>query len=48
MKQIDIIDALRDRRLPGRVFPDLSSWGAWLVFFKAVFGVSDHVKLPPL
>jgi hypothetical protein len=38
---VNIVDALRDRRLLGALpaFRDLASWGAWLVFAKAVYGL---------
>jgi hypothetical protein len=38
-KQIDIIQAIRDRRLLGALFKDLSTWAAWLVFLKSLFGL---------
>jgi hypothetical protein len=38
-KQINIVDAIRDKRLFGGLFPDLTSWSAWLVFLKAVFQI---------
>lgn len=36
---ITIIDALRDRNLFGRAFPDLRSWAAWTVALRALFGL---------
>ena len=38
-KAISIVDAIRDKRLFGSLFPDLTSWSAWLVFLKAVFAI---------
>ena len=38
-KRTNIISALKDKRLFGSLFPDLSSWSAWLVFLKASFGI---------
>ena len=39
---LTIIDALRDPRLFGALpaFRDLSTWGAWLVFLKACYGLN--------
>src|SRR5262249_32401280 len=36
-KSITIVDAIRDRRLFGPLFPDWTRGGAWLVSLKAVF-----------
>ncbi|HYN08040.1 MAG TPA: hypothetical protein VES67_11670 [Vicinamibacterales bacterium] len=38
---LTIVEALRDRSLFGALpaFADLSSWGAWLVFLKATYGL---------
>ena len=36
-KQVSIVDAIRDKRLFGSLFPDFTSWSAWLVFLKATF-----------
>jgi hypothetical protein len=38
-KAISIVDAIRDKRLFGSLFPDLTSWSAWMVFLKAVFAI---------
>ena len=38
-KQLDIIAALKNPKLFGSLFPDLSSWAAWFVFLKATFGL---------
>ena len=38
-KQITIIDALRNRKLFGPLFADLTTWTAWIVWLKAVFGL---------
>src|ERR1044071_3008314 len=43
-KSITIIDAIRNPKLFGSLFPDLSSWSAWLVFLKAVFGIEMEPK----
>jgi len=37
---MNIIDALRSRELFGTLFPDLSTWGRWLVFLKSVYGLA--------
>jgi hypothetical protein len=43
---ITIIDALRDRKLFGSLFADLSTWQAWIAWLKAVFGLSmDETEL---
>jgi hypothetical protein len=34
-----ILEALHDRQLFGRVFPDLEPWSAWLAFLAALFGL---------
>jgi len=39
-KQIDIIQAIRDRRLFGGLFKSLDTWRAWIVFLKSIFGLS--------
>ena len=38
-KHITIVDAIKDKRLFGPLFPDLTSWSAWMVFLKAVFAI---------
>src|SRR5262249_56992050 len=38
-RQIDIIQAIRDRRLFGGLFKSLDTWRAWLVFLKSIFGL---------
>jgi len=40
-KQINIIDAIKNRRLFGALprFKKLDSWAAWLVVLKAIFGL---------
>src|SRR5262245_15793605 len=38
-KQIDIIQAIRDRRLFGGLFKSLDTWRAWIVFLKSIFGL---------
>ena len=35
---MDIISALRTPELFGTLFPDLSTWGSWIVFLRAVYG----------
>ena len=48
MKPIGIVDALEDQDLFGGlpVFRDLSSWGPWLAFLRAVYGskMSDEAQ----
>jgi hypothetical protein len=39
VKQPDIISAIRNPKLFAPLFGDLSSWSAWLVFLRAVFGL---------
>jgi len=39
-KRIDIIAAIRNPKLFGFLFADPSSWFSWLVWLKAVFGLS--------
>ena len=36
---IPILDAVRDERLFGSAFRDLSTWRAWLAFLAALFGL---------
>src|SRR5659263_209125 len=36
---LTIAGPLRDRNLFGRAFPDLRTWGAWIVALKALFGL---------
>ena len=38
-KQITVVDAIRNPKLFGSLFPDLASWSAWIVFLKATFGI---------
>ena len=38
-KRPDIIEALRNKKLFGALFTDLSTWSAWLVWLKAMFGL---------
>jgi hypothetical protein len=41
---MNIVQAIKDRRLFGSLFADLSSWSAWLVFLKATFGIEMDEK----
>jgi hypothetical protein len=43
-KTISIIDAIKNPKLFGSLFPDLTSWSAWIVFLKAVFGIEMDPK----
>jgi len=43
-RSISIVEAIKDRRLFGSLFPDLSSWSSWLVFLKAAFGIPMDPK----
>jgi hypothetical protein len=43
-KHISIVDAIRDKRLFGSLFPDLTSWSAWMIFLKAVFAIEMEQK----
>jgi hypothetical protein len=36
---VDIISALRDPDIFGKVFPDLRTWGSWIVLLKAIFNL---------
>ncbi len=36
---MNIVQALQDRSLLGRVFPDLDSWSAWVVFLRSLFAL---------
>src|SRR5262245_41186006 len=38
-KHVDIIQAIRDRRLFAGLFKSLDTWGAWIVFLKSIFGL---------
>src|SRR5262249_60801492 len=38
-RQIDIIQAIRDRRLFGGLFKSIDTWRAWIVFLKSIFGL---------
>jgi hypothetical protein len=38
-RDFTIIDAIRDHRLFGPAFLDLSTWGAWLAFLAALFAL---------
>jgi hypothetical protein len=45
-RRFDIVSAIKDKRLFGSLFSDLSSWSAWIVFLKATFGIEmDHKEL---
>jgi hypothetical protein len=37
---ISIIQVIHDENLLGRYFKDLSTWEAWLVFLRDLFGLS--------
>src|SRR4029453_19121750 len=39
MKRTNIVEALRNKKLFGSLFTDLSTWSAWIVWLKAVFGL---------
>src|SRR4029434_6972003 len=39
MKKPDIVSAIRNRKLFGSLFADLSTWAAWIVWLKVVFGL---------
>jgi hypothetical protein len=39
MKRIDIVQAIKNPKLFGSLFKDLSTWSSWMVFLKAVFGL---------
>src|SRR5215831_1991396 len=36
---IDIVSAIRDCKLFGSLFTDLSTWSAWIAWLKVVFGL---------
>jgi len=36
---VNIVAALHDHDLLGRVLPDLTSWRAWLVVLRAIFAL---------
>src|ERR1044072_6138805 len=36
---VNIVEAIYDTRLFGSLFKNVSSWSAWIVFLKAVFGI---------
>jgi hypothetical protein len=38
-RAFSILDAIRDQRLFGAAFKDVSTWRAWLVFLAALFGL---------
>jgi hypothetical protein len=40
MKKIDIISAIRNPKLFGALFRDLTTWASWIVWLKAVFGLA--------
>jgi hypothetical protein len=39
MSSVTILDAVRDKRLFGAAFKDVSTWAAWLAFLAALFGL---------
>ena len=41
---MNIIDAIQDEKLFRPLFGDLSSWSAWMVFLKALFGYKMKSK----
>src|SRR4030095_13351784 len=43
-KRPDIIEALRNKKLFGPLFTDLSPWSSWLVWLRAVFGLPMDSK----
>ena len=36
---MNVVEAMRDQDLFGRIFPDLSSWAAWILALKAIFAL---------
>jgi hypothetical protein len=47
MKRTDIIEALRNKKLFGALpeFRDLTTWFAWVVWLKSLYGLPLFVKL---
>jgi hypothetical protein len=43
-RSITIVDAIKDKQLFGSLFPDLSSWSAWMVFLKSVFAIEMDAR----
>ena len=39
-RAFSILDAVRDERLFGSAFKDLSTWRAWIAFLAALFGIA--------